>query len=100
MAKGTKPAPGVLSQEIAATLRAQLGRKQFSQSALAAAVGISQTQLSGILNARKHVDVEQLDELCFALGLSFREVIAAADRATSHRFSKKAGWTTGTLSAG
>lgn len=98
MARGTKSAPGALSKEIAATLRAQLARKQFSQADLAEAVQISQTQLSGILNAKKHVDIEQLDEICFALGLTFRQVIADADKATAHRFSTKSGWTTGTLS--
>lgn len=90
-------APGALSKEIAATLRAQLARKQFSQADLAEAVQISQTQLSGILNAKKHVDIEQLDELCFALGLTFRQVVADADKATAHRFTKKAGWRTSAL---
>lgn len=92
MATGSKPAPGALSQEIAAQLRAQIGRKQFTQAALADAVGISTAQMSGILAGKKHVDVEQLDELCFALGLNFREVVASADKATTQRFTKKDGW--------
>jgi DNA-binding Xre family transcriptional regulator len=85
MATGTKPAPGTLTQEIAATLRAQIARAKVSQADISRTVGISTGQLSGILNGHKQVDLEQLDELCWALGLSFRQVIADADAATAFR---------------
>lgn len=86
MPSGTKPVPGVLSQEVAAILRAQMARKRVSQGELATAVNSAQSQVSGILNARKHVDIEKLDELCQALGLEFAEVIRSADRATEARY--------------
>ena len=85
MAKGTKSEPGSLTKEVAGILRAQISRKKFSQTAVAADVGISQTQLSGILNAKKHVDIEQLDDICWAIGLNFRDVIAEADKETADR---------------
>lgn len=86
MPSGTKPEPGVLSQEVAAILRAQLARKRITQAELADAVNSAQTQISGILNARKHVDIEKLDEICQALGLEFAEVIREADAATEARY--------------
>lgn len=87
MATGTKPAPGALSKEIAAILRAQMGRKQVVQARVAEAAGMSQPQLSGVLSEKKQLDIEQLDELCWALGLELREVIAEADIAASDRQS-------------
>lgn len=85
MPSGAKTPPGPFSKEIAAILRAQMARKQLNQIAVAAAVGISQTQLSGILNAKKHVDVEQLDAICEAIGLRLVDVLREADDATKFR---------------
>lgn len=96
MASGTKQQPGTLSREVAAILRAQMARRKILQTQVADATGISQTQLSGILGARKHVDLEQLDEICYALGLSFREVIAEADMESSSRHAE-ATWGTSAI---
>lgn len=85
MATGTKAIPGALSEELAERLRAQMARKRVSQLALAEAVGMSQAQLSGVLNAKKHVDLEQLDSICWVLGMSFRDLIAEIDEAASRR---------------
>lgn len=85
MATSTKPTPGPLSEELAERLRAQMARKKVSQSSLANAVNLSQAQLSGVLNARKHLDVEKLDEICWVLGLNFRDLIAEIDAASSRR---------------
>lgn len=78
--------PGELSKEVAAILRAQMARHRIAQSPLAEAVGLSQGQLSGILNAKKHVDIEKLDEICQALGLEYAKVIREADEATDGRY--------------
>jgi DNA-binding Xre family transcriptional regulator len=96
MATGKKAATTALSNEIAAILRAQIARKKIVQSALSTAVNLSQAQLSGILNANKHVDVEKLDELCWALGLELRLVVAEADENTSARQSSPE-WTAKTV---
>lgn len=86
MPSGAKTPPGRFSQEIAGILRAQRARKQIGQKELAAAVQISQSQLSGILTGAKHVDIEKLDELCWALGLELvKDVLAPADEALALR---------------
>ena len=77
--------PGALSDELAKLLRARMAYKRVLQSDLAKATGISQAYMSGILNSKKHLDVEKLDEICWALGLDFREVIAEIDEAASRR---------------
>lgn len=91
MPSGAKTPPGPFSQEIAAILRAQMARKQLNQSTVASAVAISQTQLSGILLARKHIDIEKLDELCYVLGLQLVAVLSEADEASKWRLTQ-AGW--------
>jgi plasmid maintenance system antidote protein VapI len=85
MASGTKPPPGVLSEALGEILRAQIARKKLKQSDIAAEMGISQTQLSGIVNAKKHVDIEQLDQLCWVIGLEFWEVVQEADNEVTDR---------------
>jgi len=89
MAKGSKPQPGALSHEVAAILRAQMARRTLRQDHLAEAVGLSQSQMSGILKAKKLVDIEELDRICWAIGLKYRDVIAEADKATMSRHAEK-----------
>lgn len=96
MASGTKPAPGVLSEALGEILRAQIARKKLRQADIAAAMGISQTQLSGVLNAKKHVDIEQLDKLCWVIGLTFWQVAEEADKLAQHRQLSKE-WTARSL---
>jgi transcriptional regulator with XRE-family HTH domain len=86
MPRGAKSDPGLLTNEVAAILRAQMARKQLLQNAIAEEADISQTQLSGILNGHKHIDIEQLDRLCYALGLTLRDVVGEADEATTARY--------------
>jgi plasmid maintenance system antidote protein VapI len=75
----------VLSEALGEILRAQIARKKLKQSDIAAEMGISQTQLSGIVNAKKHVDIEQLDQLCWVIGLEFWEVVQEADNEVTDR---------------
>ena len=77
--------PGPLTQAITAILRERMGRDNITKTALAAAVGISRPQVQKILAGTKQIDVEQLDALCWVLGLKARVVIAEADAATSSR---------------
>ena len=84
--------PGALSKELEHVLRARMAYKRILQTELADRVGISQAYMSGILNSKKHVDVERLDQICWALGLNFRDVIAEIDEAASRRHVE-ADWT-------
>lgn len=88
MPSGSKQ-PGALSKEVAAILRAQIARRSLRQDHLSQAVGISQAQMSGILNGKKLLDIEQLDRICWAIGLKYRDVIAEADDATMSRHAEK-----------
>ncbi|MEC5149203.1 helix-turn-helix transcriptional regulator [Cryobacterium sp. GrIS_2_6] len=62
-----------------------MGRDNITKTALAAAVGISRPQMQKILAGEKQIDIEQIDAICWALGLKTRAVIAEADAASSSR---------------
>lgn len=89
MGRAGKPAPGPLTQAIAAILRAQQGRLNVSDVEIAKHVTFSRSQLNGLLNGTKHFDMEQLDQVCYALGLDAIDVIADADRETAFRHASK-----------
>lgn len=93
MPGGSKGAPGLLSKEIAEILRAQKGRLRVTDQQIADAANMSRGQVQAVLNATKHVDVEQLDRICWALGLVFKNVLVEADKAASRRQSDD-GWNT------
>lgn len=86
MSKAAKPEPGLLTKEIASILRAQVARKQILQKYAAAEAGISQARLSDLLNGHKQFDVEELDRICFAIGLDLADTLNEADEATSARY--------------
>jgi DNA-binding Xre family transcriptional regulator len=88
MPAGAKTPPGPFSQELAAILRAQMARKQLWQAQVAVAAGMSQGQLSAVLNGKKHIDMEQLDRLCYVLGLKLVEVLREADEASKWRLTE------------
>ena len=97
MAGGKKAPPGTLSHEMAAILRGKMGHDKITAQAVADAVGMSRAQVSGVLNGKKHVDVEQLDRICFSLGLTLEKVLREADKAASDRHAEPS-WTTQRLS--
>jgi DNA-binding Xre family transcriptional regulator len=77
-------------------LREKMGRANLTHQEVADAIGISRPQVSKILAGAKQIDLEQLDELCWALGLSFRDVVVAADEKTEMRHTGP-DWETPTL---
>lgn len=87
MPGASKPATSEITQVIASTLRAELARKNLPKVALARAVGVSDSQMNKLLNGTKQFDLELLDSICLALGLSLRDVIADADEKTALRLS-------------
>jgi transcriptional regulator with XRE-family HTH domain len=87
---GTKPAPTDLQLAVATILRGLKGQAQVTNQAIADASGVlSRSQVSGILNGEKHVDIEQLDALCYTLGRPLTDVIAEAERLTDDRRLKE-----------
>lgn len=96
MPRGAKKPPGPLVEEVAGILRGQVGRAKLSHQLIADAIGVSRGQVSKILDGQKQIDLEQLDELCWALGLNFRDVILEADRESQFRHVRPE-WDTPTL---
>lgn len=90
MPKVAKSPPGALSQEIAAIIRSHMARRNINKVQLSKASGISRTQLGAYVNAVKQMDIEELDQVCFALGLKLREVVAEAEAATASRHAEAA----------
>ena len=85
MPRAAKPAPGPLSLAIAEILRAQMGRLGVSRSAIARATNRSSTGIAEIIRGASQADVEQLDDICIALGLNLTKVIHEAEEQTSVR---------------
>lgn len=88
MAGGTKSAPGPLTREIAALLHDKMARKGVNDLALSNAIGadrISRPQVQKIRKGLKRVDVEDLERMCWALGVDFLDLLKQADDATSTR---------------
>ena len=78
---GTKPPPGELTKALAAILSSSLADRGKPQQWLAERSGISQRQVSRYLAGRVSPTVDQVDAMCFALGIDFIETITAADAA-------------------
>ena len=87
MPGATKPKPSHYSEAVGNILRARKAFLHVTDVQIAHAVGISRSQVGGILNAEKHVDIEQLDRICYALDLRLADVIKQADEATAGRAS-------------
>lgn len=96
MPRAAKKPTGPLVEEVAGVLRAQVGRAKLSHQQVADAIGVSRAQASKILDGQKQIDLEQLDELCWALGLTFRDVVVEADRVSQFRHAGP-DWDTPTL---
>ena len=86
MPRGFKPAPGALSLGVASALRAEMGRQDnMSKAELARRAGLDRTAVSDIVRGLSQADIEQLDALCQALGISMTAVIEEAEAATDSR---------------
>ena len=96
MPGGTKKPVGPFTEAIAGVLRGQIAVERLTHQQVADAIGISRGQVSKIFAGQKQVDMELLDEICWTLGLSFREVVVEADAKTEWRHTGP-DWTTPTL---
>ena len=73
--------PGWIGRHIAATLHAAFtDAYSGSQDDLAAAIGISQSQVSALLSGARVINVDQLKALCDEMGLSSAAVLDDAER--------------------
>ena len=88
MSKGFQIKPGPLSLAISARVRAVAGEKRVKQIELSRATAISPSQISELLSDKKGFDIEQLDRVCFALGLNMTRLIADAEKATGSRHAE------------
>ncbi|ONI62666.1 hypothetical protein CSIV_14420 [Microbacterium sp. CSI-V] len=82
MPSGTRPLPGPLSIEVARILAASVRANDVAQADVAAAAGMSASQLSRILAGLKPLTLDQLDALCTALGDDVVQIISEADAST------------------
>ena len=89
MAKAAKGPVDELQREISAILRERIARRHLVQGAVAKAADISPSQLSDILGDKKHIDIGQLDRLCFALDFPLLKLIGQAEEATASRHAEK-----------
>ena len=69
---------------IAAVITHEVRAQDASQPTLGAKVGISQPMMSFHLRGERVLDVDPLDAICTALGLTIVDVVMAADLAASH----------------
>lgn len=70
-----------LSESVASEIRAEMGRKGITQSTLAVELGESQPWLSRRINSgagRTPLDVNDLDRIAAALGLSAADLVTRA----------------------
>lgn len=96
MPGGTKKPTGPFIEAVAGVLRGKMATERLTHQQVADAVGISRAQVSKIVAGEKPIDMELLDEICWAIGLSFRETVIEADAKTEWRHVDP-DWTTPTL---
>jgi len=77
--------PGPLTRSIAAKLKAAADDLGISQDQLGKKIGQSQSQVSKYLRGEVALSVEDVDNLCRALGLSLTDVVGSADDETKDR---------------
>lgn len=82
MPRGTKaPASTSRDRAILAVLNHAKDRLDLNQDVLAAAVGISQSQVSRVLKGERPMTVPELLMLCEALGMSLEDLARRAGEA-------------------
>lgn len=85
MPGGAKKPTGPFIEAVAGVLRGKIATERLTHQQVADAVGISRGQVSKIVAGDKQIDMELLDEICWAIGLSFRDLVIEADEKTEWR---------------
>ncbi len=68
-----------LTRHVAGQLRALMARYGVSQSQMAESVGVSQSQLSKMVRGVKPITIDQLDAMCWSLGVDSWEILREAE---------------------
>lgn len=68
-----------LTRHIAGQVRALMAKYGVSQSQMAASVGTSQSQLSKMVRGVRPISIDQLDAMCFSLGVESWELVREAE---------------------
>lgn len=69
------------SPQIAAEIRAEMGRQRYGVMKLATTTGIPRSRLHRKLSGRSPLDTDEVGIIATALGLSMTDLIARAERA-------------------
>jgi DNA-binding Xre family transcriptional regulator len=69
------PEPGIFTKRIADLLRARMERFKINQGDVSPYVGVSQSQLSKMLNGKRTINLDQLDIMCQMLDLEATELV-------------------------
>ncbi len=75
--------PSVLTQTVAGIIRGRMARFGIGQAELAAAINVSQSQLSKMVRGIRPIDIDQLDGMAVALGLDAWSVLREAEEAVA-----------------
>lgn len=81
MPTGTRPLPGPISIHVARLITEAIAGRGLRQSDVATEANISASQLSRVLAGTKVFTLDQLDDVCRAVGLDIGAVVMAADEA-------------------
>lgn len=80
MPSGQKPPVSPFAHEVNAIIRGHLARIGWTHGDLAHRIDISTSQMSRILRGDRHLDVDQLEQICHVLGLDPADIIGEAWR--------------------
>lgn len=77
------PQPGSLQAVVAGEIRAWMGRRNVNQTALAQALGVSQSQISKRLKGTVPFDIVELEKVARFLGVSVAGLVGAPEGGTT-----------------
>jgi hypothetical protein len=89
MPSGARTPPGPLTQEITALLREHIARARLKYNAVAAAAHIPPSTFSDVIGGKKPLDIEQLDYIAWAVGVSLVDLVKTAEKNTDARQARK-----------
>jgi transcriptional regulator with XRE-family HTH domain len=73
-----------LTRLIASRIRGLMAQHGVKQAEMAAAIGVSQSQLSKMIRGVRPIDIDQLDGMCLALGTDMYSLVKEAEDTLSN----------------
>lgn len=83
MPRAPKPPPGPLTLAVATVLREKMEELGLTKSELSRLSGVQRTMTSDIVRGLQQADIEQVEDLANAMGMTLVEVLSAAEAAMS-----------------